>query len=553
MRLLASTSLLGLLLFGAAPGKPAPRRPVVVVTFDTLRADAAPGMPALQRLLREATHFAGARTVAPITLPAHVSLLSGLVPAAHGIRDNITPPLPAARGFPLLAEEFAAAGYATAAFVSSDVLAAATGIAAGFGRFEAPQREMTASERLEEVLAWIPARPFFLWVHFNDCHMPYVASEGARTPRELYAGEVRRVDEALGRLVAAVPRDAIVVVASDHGEGLGDHGEATHGPLCFGSVVDALLAVRAPAVGRGVVDRAPRSLVDVAPSLRRWCGLGARATDGVPLDRAPEPGRIVVTESLYAWRMHGWGQCFSATDGRFTLVESGATQELYDRASDPGEGLPLSLDEHEAAERLDRALTAYRARVPAGADATAMAMAGDGDVASPYGLARRPESAALSRRENARLVDPRERFRYWEILASTSQLLALAGEHRDAVLVSRALGMLSALIEEDPNDPAPHTYLAHAQKMMAGMTGARAWNRRAAASTRAAIERGYRTAALLRDAIDLSLLSQDPAEMAAAQSLARSGRIALDDPCARSLRALDTELARCVGAAYGAR
>ncbi len=544
MRLLASTSLLGLLLVGVSPTAPVARPPVVIVTFDTLRADFAARMPELQRLLGDATHFAGARTVAPITLPAHASLFSGLYPAAHGIRDNITPPLPAERGFPLLAEEFAAAGYATAAFVSSDVLAATTGIAAGFARYECPGREATAGERLPAALGWLEARdarrPFFLWIHLNDCHAPYVGD--APTPRELYAQEVARVDAALARIVAAVPRESIVVVANDHGEGLGDHGEATHGPLCFGSVVDALLAVRAPALRGGAVDRRPRSLVDVAPSLRRWCGLPARATDGSMLDADPAPGTVVISESLYAWRMHGWGQCFAATDGRFTLIESGATLALYDRSTDPGEERPLDLSAHEAGERLDRALAAYRSRTPAGMETAPVAA--EGDVASPYGIARRPLAGSLSRRENAKLVDPRERFRYWEILSSTSQLIALASEHRDAVLVSRALGMLSALVEEDPRDPAPHTYLAHAQKLMAGMTGARIWHRRAAASTRAAIERGYATAPLLKDALDLSLASLDLTEMAAAQSLARSGVIALDDSCARSLHALDFELSR---------
>jgi len=525
------------------------RPSVVIVTFDTLRADAIARMPEVKRLLADATQFAAARTVAPITLPAHASLMTGLHPNAHGLRDNITPPLPPDRGFPLLAEEFAAAGYATAGFVASDVLSAATGIAAGFQQYECPKREVTAEERLPAVLAWLGARdrerPFFLWVHFYDCHAPYVESEGATTTRELYAGEVRRVDAAFARVVAAIPPEAVLVVASDHGEGLGDHGEATHGPLCFGSVIDALLAVRAPGMGRGVVDWAPRSLVDVAPTLRRWCGLPARPSDGLPLDLAPAPGAIVMTESLYAWRMHGWGQCLAATDGRFTLVESGAAQELYDRATDPGEERALDPLDHEAAERLDRALTAYRARPSAALDSAPTA--GDGDVSSPYGIARRPLSGCLSRRENAQLVDPRVRFPFWDLLTSTSQVLTLAGENRDKILLSRALGMLEGLIEEDPLTPAPYAYLAQAQKLMGELAGARIWYRRAAASTRAAIERGYATAQMIRYAIELSVMGQDAAEMEAVRSLARSGLLALDDACSQALHSLDAELARRSG------
>jgi len=544
--LLAALAVGAFLLFGTAG---AARPSVVIVTFDTLRADVAAQMPEVQRLLADATHFAGARTVAPITLPAHVSLLTGLCPNAHGIRDNITPPLPAARGFPLLAEEFAAAGYATAAFVASDVLAPVTGVAAGFETYECPKGEVTAEERLPAVLAWLaardPERPFFLWVHFYDCHAPYVGDDTTSTARELYMGEVRRVDAALARVIGAIPRDSILVVASDHGEGLGDHGESTHGPLCFGSTIDALLAVRAEALPRGKVDRAPRSLVDVAPTLRGWCGLKPHASDGSPLDRAPAPGAVVVAESLYAWRMHGWGQCLAATDGRFSLVESGATLSLYDRAADPGEARALDLGAHEAGERLDRALAAYRSRAPAGAESGAVS--GDGDVASPYGVARRPVSGCLSRRENARLVDPRERFPYWDLLTSASQVLALASENRDTILLSRALGMLEGLIKEDPQTPAPHAYLAQAQKLMAEMSGTRIWYRRAAASTRGAIERGYATAQMLQYAIEMSMLAQDPAEMEAARKLAGSGGIALDEATSRALLALDAEIARLGG------
>ncbi len=544
--LLAALLVAGFLIHGRSG---AARPSVVIVTFDTLRADFVPQMPEVRRLLADATHFAGARTVAPITLPAHVSLMTGLCPNAHGIRDNITPPLPAARGFPLLAEEFAAAGYATAAFVASDVLAPVTGVAAGFATYECPKGELTAEERLPAALAWLrardPGRPFFLWVHFYDCHAPYLGDDAALATRELYLGEVRRVDSALARVIEAVPRDSILVVASDHGEGLGDHGESTHGPLCFGATIDALLAVRAPALPRGEVDRAPRSLVDVAPTLRGWCGLSPHPSDGTPLDRAPATGTAVVAESLYAWRMHGWGQCFAVSDGRFTLVESGATLALYDRASDPGEERALDLSADEAGERLDRALAAYRARAPAGTESGAVS--GDGDVASPYGVARRPVSGCLSRRENVQLVDPRERFPYWDLLTSASQVLTLASGNKDTILLSRALGMLEGLIKEDPHTPAPHAYLAQAQKLMAEMTGARVWYRRAAASTRGAIERGYATAQMLQYAIEMSMMAQDTAEMDAARKLAHSGGIALDEATTAALRALEAELARLGG------
>ncbi|MGH7162514.1 MAG: alkaline phosphatase family protein, partial [Planctomycetota bacterium] len=195
MRLLVLVVAVGLAVFAGvrllarADRAAAPPRGLLIVTIDTLRADAAgrgKGTPAIEKFLSEATLYARARTPAPLTLPAHVSLFSGLRPARHGVHDNASAALPADRGFPLLAEELRDAGFLTAAFVSCAVVSARTGIAAGFEQFDCPEfgpqgsgehGDPLADGRVTAPLEWLgalaPGQRFFLWVHFFDPHDPY--------------------------------------------------------------------------------------------------------------------------------------------------------------------------------------------------------------------------------------------------------------------------------------------------------------------------------------------------------------------------------------------
>ncbi|MFQ5845970.1 MAG: sulfatase, partial [Planctomycetota bacterium] len=461
-----------------ARGAPRARGPdVLILTIDTLRADAAgrgKGTPAIEAFLDEATHFTGARTVVPLTLPAHVTLFSGLLPAGHGVHDNAVSPFTAGRGFPLLAEEFRDAGYATAAYVAADVVGPDTGIDAGFetfGALESPAHRAAfaypqASFRVEAPLRWLKERtadrPFFLWVHFFDAHWPYNAFPGderraptraSDSPRARYDGEVRRVDAAVERLLHAVPKEAVVVIASDHGEAFLEHGEFGHGRLCYGTTLDILLAVRGPGLEGGRVDTSPRGLCDVAPTLREWCNLSPRPHDGAPLTGPPLPA--VVSESLFGWRAHGWGQCLAASDGRFTLVESGPRLELFDRESDPGENRPLDPEGHEAYEHLDRAIQELRSRSAAREDPGLIP-----EVILPYGSGRRPVKGYLPRDHNARLVDPVARAGYAARLDRLIFRQRLSRANRDVEDLIKIVAGLRRLADEDPGDPAPRFQLA---------------------------------------------------------------------------------------------
>ncbi|MDH3592118.1 MAG: sulfatase, partial [Planctomycetota bacterium] len=549
MRYVVGTLLLGALALGAwfalrtDPALPVGRR-VLVITIDTTRADAVgrgTETPAIAAFLDEATHFAATRVSVPQTLPSHVSLFTGLAPARHGVHENLVPPLPAKRPFALLAEEFQRAGYATAGFVSSPVLGEKTGLGAGFetyvsprfsgGRWSGNQSDVPAKQRAAEAISWLRKHRtdrFFCWVHFFDPHAPYLPYEGdarrrateAGMPRDaLYAGEVRRVDAQIERLLATVPADTIIVVATDHGEGLGAHGEPTHGVLCYATTVAAFLAVRAPALTAGAVDHGPRSLNDVAPTLRGWCGLAAQPTDGLALTDDAS-GRVVVSESLVTFRTYGWGQVFAATDGRFSLVETGPRVELFDIAADPREERPLDPVGHAAYEPLDRALTAYRAGAarpePAGAYF---------DAGSPYGHAVRPVTNYLSRPDNAALPDPGHGFEFRSLMKTARGYIHLGRIQKNAQVLRQAIGILEDLARREPGNPAPLLYLAHARGRLGYVSGDKQLHRDAAAAARAAIERGYRVAPLLYDLLYESLHGGHLGDLRAALLVARDGRI----------------------------
>ena len=229
-------------------------RNVLLVTVDTLRADAlgTDGGPArtphLDRLADAGIRFSFAHAHAVVTLPAHASILTGRYPYEHGYRDNagfrLTP------GTDTLASRLKAAGFATGAFIAAFPLDARFGLTPGFdvydGRFDEtaggelllPQRPGPAV--VDRARAWIEARRdrWFAWVHVYEPHAPYTppAPFDREYAGQPYYGEVAAADAALGPLLDAVrhsPRPTLVVVTGDHGEALGEHGEATHGLFAY--------------------------------------------------------------------------------------------------------------------------------------------------------------------------------------------------------------------------------------------------------------------------------------------------------------------------------
>ncbi|MGE0815936.1 MAG: sulfatase-like hydrolase/transferase [Vicinamibacterales bacterium] len=357
------------------PHAPPLPRSVVLLTIDTWRADrlTADVAPELARFAATGVRFTAARTAVPLTLPSHVTLLTGRTPPAHGVRVNGQR---LDSGVPTLAAALGAAGYQTAAFVGAYVLDARFGLARGFATYDdRVARDWRRAERLEAerpaaavvdaTLAWLearPAGPFFLWVHLYDPHAPYAAPEPFRTrfADRPYDGEVAYASAEAGRLLARLDgrgdlADAVVVLAGDHGEGLGDHGESTHGMLAYDTTLRVPLVVRAPGLAPAE-QAAPVSLADVAGTVIRLARAGATLAGASPRDLFDgDRSAEVYAETEYP-AAAGWHPLQVLAGASRKLIRSSVI-EFYDVASDPGEATDLAARETAAARAAVARLT----------------------------------------------------------------------------------------------------------------------------------------------------------------------------------------------------
>jgi len=387
---------------------------VLLITLDTTRRDylgcygkTPSPTPALDALAAKSVVFDGAHTVAPLTLPAHATLLTGLYPASHGLHDNSLYRLPdAAR---TLAERLHDDGFATGAAVAAFVLDPVFGLAQGFDGYSCPPRgvstnrslhfsELPASAMVDRALADLarlgragPRPPWFYWLHLYDAHAPYapkqkpevtpaVAVQRDAVLRALYEAELREMDAEIGRLLAELSKRgalerATIVVTADHGEALGDGGEETHGQFLRDSTMRIPLLWREPGLAPGRV-AAPVSLADVAPTLLARVAAkaavggdegdaGGGEFDGIDLspwlaERAlAAPDRVLPLESWYLWLNFGFAPFEGVAAGPLKYVRS-AREELYDRDADPQEQQNLFAPGEPRAAQLRRRLDALQ-------------------------------------------------------------------------------------------------------------------------------------------------------------------------------------------------
>ncbi len=378
-------ALLIVALFLAACSSPAPDTSepttppspsILLVTLDTTRADrlgfdGGPATPALDALAARGVVFSQAYSTAPTTLPAHASMMTGLYPADHGVHENARVLSPA---LPLLAPRLGELGMATAAFVSGFPLAAKFGLARGFDHYDddfGPGAERTAGVTTDRALAYLKNAgegPVFVWVHYFDPHEPYEPPEPFRSEYEAdpYQGEIAAMDHQLGRLLEAFearPGGHRIVVAGDHGEGLGDHGEALHGNLLYQGVMRVPLIVAGTGVEAGVRAE-PVSIRRIADTIRSWAGDSA---DDSLLNAAAE---TVLGEAMKPFLQYGWRPQVMAVRGPIKVIRSGEV-EVYDVVADPAEAQDLA-GKVEIDPELRQALRTYP--LPAAGDAA-------GDVA----------------------------------------------------------------------------------------------------------------------------------------------------------------------------
>jgi arylsulfatase A-like enzyme len=360
----ASAALLAILMCPHSASA-ADKTPVILISIDTLRADhlSAYGYtkirtPNIDAFASKGTIYTRIDSQIPLTLPSHTTLMTSTYPFESHVEAN-GESVPA--GAVTLASVLRANGYKTAAFIGSIVLDRSSGLNQGFdfydSPFEAPPGEtpVTASARARRDAAlviraarqWIDNNrnePIFAFLHFYDLHTPYMLPQAAGfTPSVAgYDAELEHIDEALGRLHEALVRDglwdkALVVLLADHGEGLGDHGETSHGYFIYESTMHVPLIVHWPTGAASLPERVtePGGLVDVAPTILDFLHIALPPSfEGVSLLRGTS-GRVTYGESIYP-RTFGWADLRSVQSGAYKYINA-PKAELYDLSKDPGE------------------------------------------------------------------------------------------------------------------------------------------------------------------------------------------------------------------------
>jgi choline-sulfatase len=443
--------------------------PVILISIDTLRADHLPvygyralSTPAIDALASDGVVFEHAYSHSPQTLPAHTSILSGRLPFEHGVRDNVG--FTVKPDLPLLPTMLRARGYLTAGFASAFVLRPDTGISRGFDVYDDATASASAdaplgtirrdgSATLDLAVRWLDAaprgKPFFLFVHFYEPHRPYRPPARHAGYANPYDGTIAYADELVGRLVSDLKRldvyeRATIVLLSDHGEGLGDHGEQEHGIFLYDETIRVPLVVKLPRerdAGRRVT--APVQHVDIVPTVLDLAG--ARPPKGLPgrslvaaMDGRARPEaqpRGVYSEALYPLYHFGWSPLFALTDERYRYVLA-PRPELYDLAADRAERTNIEQSKSAVASAMRGALDGIVAGRGVQAPATVTATDLERFQSLGYiGSASNMPAAAGS----GRLIDPKdeigvlERYREGVELRGDGRLAEAAAAFRQVV------------------------------------------------------------------------------------------------------------------------
>jgi len=479
----ASDSRQGLRRAWARKGVERPN--VVLITLDTTRADhlgcygdAEARTPAMDELAQSGVLFSQAASPAPLTLPSHCSIMTGLYPTYHGVRLNGTTAL--SQGQTTLAEVLSGKGYQTGAFIGAFVLDGRWGLNQGFLVYD-DQFDMRkfkhldlagvqrpANEVMDAALHWLGGHkdgPFFAWIHLYDPHTPYDPPEpfrsqfGSRGPAGLYDGEIAFADQQVGRCVswlrsAGLDQRTILVIVGDHGEGLGSHGEGTHGFFVYDYAVRVPMVIASPFDElRGVHFDSQVSLVDVFPTVLAMAGIDSKARvhgrSLVPLMFRLGPLEEVdaYSESMTASLQFGWSPLRSLRSARYKFIQA-PRPELYDLALDPGEATNVFAEHPAVAAGMNRELerladeTGRDAPAPEAANLdreTMERLAALGYIGTP-GAATPPAGPATS------LADPKDKLEVFTAVARAGELMVTDD-------YAQAAQVLEAAVREEPDMP----------------------------------------------------------------------------------------------------
>lgn len=389
LQALAGAALL--LLTAGCAREQAGIRGIILVTVDTLRSD-APGYagggartPFLDRVAAEGLAFVNAHAHNVVTLPSHANIVTGLYPYQHGIRDNSGFTL--SRDHPTLGTILKEAGWATGAFVGAYPLDSRYGLDAGFDVYDDQVREgstpldfsvpeRSAGEVLSAAASWWRAnsgRKRFLWIHVYDPHAPYLPPSPFREEyaADPYLGEVAWTDHALGQWITPMLEEegTALVLTSDHGEALGDHGELTHGLFAYEATLAVPLLVRAPGITPARDERYVRH-VDIAPTILELAAVSFPGLPGASL-LSGEGDRDTYFESLSSMLNRGWAPLAGIIHARSKYIDL-PLPELYDLTNDPAESNNLYPEERRTVAALRKLL----------ADAAPSRQAGEREVSA---------------------------------------------------------------------------------------------------------------------------------------------------------------------------
>ncbi len=445
--------------------------PIILISIDTLRADRLPAYgyagtrtPHIDRLAADGVLFEQAYAHSPQTLPAHTSLLSGQLPFEHGVRDNIGFTVKDGQRF--LQHALGERGYATGGFVSAYVLRRQVGIHQGFDTYDdelpaaSPERPLgqvqrAGSDTIAAALRWIDGRPspkFFLFAHIYEPHKPY-APPPPFAGGDPYDGEVAYADAIVGRLFDHLRAkdlydDATIVLLSDHGEGLGDHGEDEHGIFLYRETIHIPLIVKLPGSrGGGRRVGAAVQQIDLAPTVLDLTGapggrkeeFAGRSLRPVLEGSGPLAAATIYSESLSPRYHFGWSELYALSDERYRLIRA-PRDELYDIEQDPGEARSIAAGRPQVRAAMRRTLDAIIANAPVGApsavtDDDRQKLAALGYVGTHTGT--------LLQRPGDTLPDPKDKI---GVLQKYKRATEFAGNRRFA----EATGVYRELLQDDP-------------------------------------------------------------------------------------------------------
>jgi choline-sulfatase len=469
---------------------PLRRLNLVLVTIDTLRPDrlgcygySKIGTPNLDRFARKGVLFENAVAQAPLTAPSHASMMTGLYPPVHTVRDTGGFFLPPSK--PTLATLLQAQGWDTAAFIGSAVLKKSFGFSPGFAVYddempkpdgsaipgEYPERRAAAV--VDRAIGWLQSqsgKPFFLWVHVYDPHLPYDPPAPFREKYKgrLYDGEVAYTDQQLGRLFEIVSRkspaeNTLIAVLSDHGESLSEHGEYAHGVFLYDSTLRIAFMMAGPGIPAGLRVKQQARTIDLLPTLLDL--MGGNAPNGVQgASLVPSlAGKEVATaysyvESMYPKINMNWADLRGMRTNRWKYIRA-PKPELYDLAQDPAESNNVVASHPAEVREMDAQLKGVIGSGSSqGAEKVETTMADPRTMDQLRSLGYTGGASKGVYELNGKGVDPKDRV---EIL----KLLNFAVTPDSGLPLSRRITMLRQAVAEDPTNAAVYFHLGDLYRM----------------------------------------------------------------------------------------